>query len=79
MVSAGEMADYATQTMPVVGHAIFDHAAELQKILLQVEHQRIDGSAPLSNRVREAPAAYGVLPVRGALRRVQSPVGVRPH
>lgn len=78
-VSAGEMADHATQTMPVMGHAIFDHAAEVRKILLQVEHQRIDGGAPRSNRVREARAAYGVMPVRGALRRVQSPVGVRPH
>jgi len=79
VVSAGEMADYATQTMPVVGHAIFDHAAEVRKILLQVEHQRIDGGAPRSNRVREAPAVYGVMPLRGAMRRVQSPVGVRPH
>ncbi|PBS13831.1 hypothetical protein CMZ82_03385 [Lysobacteraceae bacterium NML93-0792] len=35
-MSAGEMADTATQTMPVVGHAIFDHAAEVQRILLQL-------------------------------------------
>lgn len=47
------MADTATQTMPVVGHAIFDHAAEVQRILLQLEHERIDGGAPLSNQVRK--------------------------
>lgn len=79
VVSVGEMADYATQTMPVVGHAIFDHAAEVRKILLQVEHQRLDGGAPLSNRVREAPAAYGVMPVRRALARVQSTASLQTH
>ncbi|MCD9097509.1 XAC0095 family protein [Luteimonas fraxinea] len=63
VVSAGEMADYATQTMPVVGHAIFDHAAKVREILLQVEDQTLDQSSA-QNRVREAPAVYGVAPAR---------------
>lgn len=80
VVSAGEMADYATQTMPVVGHAIFDQAAEVRKILLQVEHQRLDGGAPLSNRVREAPAVYGAAPMSTPqLGRAAPSTGARMH
>ena len=62
-MSAGGRADYVMQTIPVADHAILDHAAEVLEILMQVEHQRLDGGAPGSNRVREAPAVYGVLPL----------------
>ncbi|MDR7194571.1 XAC0095 family protein [Luteimonas terrae] len=78
VVSAGEMADYATQTMPVVGHAIFDHAAEVREILLKVEDQTLDQSSA-RNRVREAPAVYGVAPARLHLQRVCASKHARFH
>ncbi|MCD9124934.1 XAC0095 family protein [Luteimonas fraxinea] len=78
VVSAGEMADYATQTMPVVGHAIFDHAAEVREILLQVEDQTLDRSAA-QNRVREVPPAYGVAPARLHLQHVCASKHARSH
>ncbi|KAB8193911.1 hypothetical protein FKV24_006110 [Lysobacter maris] len=58
VVTGSGDAAFADQTLPTIGHAIFEEAEALRGILGQVSTQR------LGNRVGEARPVYGAAPVR---------------
>ncbi|MCF7220756.1 hypothetical protein [Marilutibacter chinensis] len=58
VVTGSGDATFADQTLPTIGHAIFEEAEALRGILLQVHTQRLGG------RVGETRPVYGVVPVR---------------
>lgn len=58
VVTGSGDATFADQTLPTIGHAIFEEAEALRGILWQVNTQRLGG------RVGETRPVYGVVPVR---------------
>ncbi|MCF7220760.1 XAC0095 family protein [Marilutibacter chinensis] len=58
VVTGSGDAAFADQTLPTIGHAIFEEAEALRGILWQVNTQRLGG------RVGETRPVYGVVPVR---------------
>lgn len=59
VVTGSGEATFADQTLPTIGHAIFEEAEALRGILWQVNTQRLGG------RVGETRPVYGVVPVNG--------------
>ena len=68
VTSASPDADFASGTLAMVGHAIFDSAEALYTLMLQVEAQRLDPPVAPSNVVREARVVYGTGLARELLR-----------
>ena len=63
--AAGQAAELADATLPHLGQAIYDAAADLRDILDDVQAQRLDPDARVDAGVREARAVYLVASANG--------------